>query len=213
MTNFQGFDQKDFDVFHIDGLDERMDALRSRVSPKLEAIANAVEPNISALAGDEMYVHVAKHARRTKNPPDDTWAALASSKRGYKKLPHFQIGMWESHVFVWFAIIYESPIKTDFAKELKENKNEILTKIPDHYEWSKDHTIPETFSHEEMKNGKFDELVDRLENVKKAEILCGQTFNRDSELLKDGDAFVEECQKTYQKLMELYNLTKQVSVN
>jgi hypothetical protein len=33
--------------------------------------------------------------------------AFANSKRGYKKLPHFQIGLWDTHMFVWFAIIYE----------------------------------------------------------------------------------------------------------
>lgn len=114
-SSFNGFEQRDFNVFTIDGLEERMEALRSRISTKLEAIANHLEADLSSLSGDEMFVHVAKHARRTKNPPNDTWAALASSKRGYKKLPHFQIGMWESHVFIWFAVIYESPIKVGFS--------------------------------------------------------------------------------------------------
>ncbi|GAA0452907.1 DUF1054 domain-containing protein [Alkalibacillus silvisoli] len=210
MTAFNGFEQADFDVFMIDGLEERMTELKSRVSPKLEAIAENLEPTLSSLAGDEMYVHVAKHARRKTNPPSDTWAALASNKRGYKKLPHFQVGMWESHVFIWFAVIYESPIKGDFAKQLKNNKDEVLNTIPEHFVWSKDHTKPDTVSHIDMKEGKFDEIVDRLENVKKAEILCGQTFNRDDERLKDGEAFIKTCEETIETLMSLYNLTKQV---
>ena len=36
------------------------------------------------------YPHVAKHARRSVNPPKDTWVAFATSKRGYKMLPHFK---------------------------------------------------------------------------------------------------------------------------
>ncbi|WP_017186024.1 YktB family protein [Alkalibacillus haloalkaliphilus] len=210
MTTFRGFEQADFDVFTIDGLDERMTELKSRVSPKLQAIAETVEPTVSSLAGDEMFVHVAKHARRKTNPPNDTWAALASNKRGYKKLPHFQIGMWESHVFVWFAVIYESPIKGDFARQLKNNKQDVLNNIPDHFVWSKDHMKPETISHVDMKNGHFDELVDRLESVKKAEILCGQTFDRHDERLQDGETFIKACEETFETVMSLYNLTKQV---
>ncbi|MET3681997.1 uncharacterized protein YktB (UPF0637 family) [Alkalibacillus flavidus] len=212
MTTFNGFTQADFDVFTIDGLDERMTELKSRISPKLQDIAERLEPTVSSLAGDQMYVHVAKHARRKTNPPNDTWAALASNNRGYKKLPHFQVGMWESHVFIWFAVIYESPIKTDFAKQLKANKQDVLSQIPDHFVWSKDHMKPDTISHEDMKNGQFDELVDRLETVKKAEILCGQTFDRDDERLQDEDQMMALFEDTVKKLMPLYDLTKQVHV-
>lgn len=213
MSNFTGFTQEDFDVFKIDGLDERMEQLRNRLSPKLEAIASELEPTASSLTGDEMFVHVAKHARRTKNPPNDTWAALASSKRGYKKLPHFQVGMWETHVFIWFAVIYESPIKTDFARELKANKDQVISSIPDEFVWSKDHTQPETISHEDIKQGEFDRLVDRLENVKKAEILCGLTFDREDPRLQNGDEFIKLCEDTIKKLSTLYDLTKTIEYN
>ncbi|MBU6080516.1 MULTISPECIES: YktB family protein [Allobacillus] len=213
MSSFNGFEQRDFNVFTIDGLEERMEALRSRISTKLEAIANHLEPDLSSLSGDEMFVHVAKHARRTKNPPNDTWAALASSKRGYKKLPHFQIGMWESHVFIWFAVIYESPIKVGLAEQLKKHKKEILNEIPNDFVWSEDHMKPETISHEEMKKGEFDRVVDRLENVKKAEILCGKTYDRQDPILQDGEKFLKECEDTFKQLMRFYDLAKNVSTN
>ncbi|MDQ0160097.1 YktB family protein [Alkalibacillus salilacus] len=210
MTTFNGFSQKDFDVFTIDGLDERMTELKSRISPKLQDIAERLEPTVSSLAGDQMYIHVAKHARRKTNPPNDTWAALANNQRGYKKLPHFQIGMWESHVFIWFAVIYESPIKEDFAKQLKANKQEILSQVPDNFVWSKDHTKPETISHKNVKDREFDELVERLETVKKAEILCGQVFNRDDERLQDEETMMELFDEAVRTLMPLYNLTKKL---
>lgn len=76
--------------------------------------------------------------------------------------------MWESHVFIWFAVIYESPIKVGLAEQLKKHKKEILNEIPNDFVWSEDHMKPETISHEEMKKGEFDRVVDRLENVKKA---------------------------------------------
>ena len=36
---------------------------------------------------------MAKHARRTVNPPDDTWVAFALDKRGYKKHCHFKVAV------------------------------------------------------------------------------------------------------------------------
>lgn len=210
MTSFYGFTQKDFDVFSIPGLEPRMEALREHISPKLEAIATDLAPDVTAMTGDEMFVHVAKHARRKTNPPNDTWAALASNKRGYKKLPHFQIGLWETHVFIWFAVIYESPIKQDFAKTLKQHRDYVLEQIPDHFSWSIDHTKPDAIPHLEVKEENFDSMMDRLETVKKAEILCGQTIPRGDERLKDSKAFIQLCKETFQTLEPLYRLTKKL---
>lgn len=141
---FSGFSQDDFNVFRIEGLDARMEAIKTTIRPKFEQLSNHFAPTLSSLCGDEMFVHIAKHARRTVNPPADTWVAFANSKRGYKKLPHFQIGLWETHVFVWFAVIYESPIKEQFGKLLKQNMEEIRQNIPDSFVWSKDHTKPDS---------------------------------------------------------------------
>lgn len=119
MTQMR-FTEEDFNTFTIEGLDARMEVLKETVRPKLTALGEHFAPTLSALTGDEMFPHVAKHARRSVNPPADSWVAFANSKRGYKKLPHFQIGLWETHVFVWFAIIYESLSKKNMANCLKQ---------------------------------------------------------------------------------------------
>lgn len=117
---FEGFHTQDFDVFKVPGLEPRMEALIANVRPKLTMLGDEIAPFLSALCGEEMFPHVAKHARRTINPPNDTWVAWAASKRGYKALPHFQVGMFESHLFIIFAVIYESPNKVTFAKHLEK---------------------------------------------------------------------------------------------
>lgn len=213
MSTFRGFKQKDFDIFTKQGLENRMKALKSQVSPKLEAIATELAPDLTAMTGDEMFVHVAKHARRKTNPPNDTWAALASNKRGYKKLPHFQIGLWETHVFIWFAVIYESPIKEDFAKKIEANHKEVLSFIPEHFVWSIDHTKPDVISHEEVNDEKLFSMTDRLQSVKKAEILCGQTISRNDDRLKDPQAFLQLCRETFETLEPLYRYTKKLEVS
>lgn len=125
---FKGFTNEDFDVFQIDGLEARMDGLKERIRPKLESLGQYFAPALTTLTGDEMYVHVAKHARRTINPPKDTWVAFANNPRGYKMLPHFQIGLWNTHLFIWFAVIYEAPLKEEVAARFTKNLIKFIKK-------------------------------------------------------------------------------------
>src|SRR5262249_42421888 len=90
---FPGFTPADFKVFDIDGFTPRMEAIRTRIRPKLEAIGRDLLPDVGRIAGDQAFAHVAKHVRRTVNPPDDTWVAFALDKRGYKKHCHFKIAV------------------------------------------------------------------------------------------------------------------------
>src|SRR5688572_27122353 len=87
------FTSEDFKVFDIPDFGNRMNAIRSAIRPKLAVIGNALVPKVAALVDHPLHVHVAKHARRTVNPPDDTWAALAQDSRGYKKDVHFKIAV------------------------------------------------------------------------------------------------------------------------
>ncbi|KHF36666.1 hypothetical protein CM49_00972 [Paenibacillus sp. P1XP2] len=150
---FEGFHSKDFEVFNVLGLEPRMEALIANVRPKLEELGREMAPFLSALCGEEMFPHVAKHARRTINPPNDTWVAWAASKRGYKALPHFQVGMFESHLFIIFAVIYESPNKVTFAKHLEKNRSQVIQSLPAHFYWSMDHMDPGFIPHADMAQG------------------------------------------------------------
>ncbi|SEN07690.1 Protein of unknown function [Lihuaxuella thermophila] len=101
------FIENDFEVFNIDGLEPRMYALKRQIRPKFEMIGEQIAPYLSMLVGEPVAVHIAKHARRTVNPPEETWVAWSTSRRGYKSLPHFQFGIRDLHLFIWFALIYE----------------------------------------------------------------------------------------------------------
>lgn len=79
---FQGFTHDDFAVFQIESMEPRMDALIARVRPKLNELGNELAPVLSALCGEEMFPHVAKHARRTVHAPNDTWVAQARINAG-----------------------------------------------------------------------------------------------------------------------------------
>ncbi|AZB42780.1 DUF1054 domain-containing protein [Bacillus sp. FJAT-42376] len=205
---FTGFDAEDFAVFTIDGLNERMEKLTGQVRPKLEALGEHYRSVLSDWTGEEIFPHVAKHARRSVNPPDDTWVAFAPSKRGYKMLPHFQIGLWHTHVFIWFAMIYEAPLKQAFGKTVQKNLDQILTEIPDEFVWSADHTKPGAVSQKELGRKGLEEMAERLQKVKKAEMLCGVHFTREEAEAMSSDEWHEKIEHSLKTLLPLYELAK-----
>jgi uncharacterized protein YktB (UPF0637 family) len=87
---FEGFSPKDFDIFTISDFAGRMGKIRAQIQPKLLALGEALAPALARGVGGEVFAHVAKHMRRTVNPPDDTWVAFGPEKRGYKKAQHFK---------------------------------------------------------------------------------------------------------------------------
>jgi len=90
---FRGFTAADFKVFEIDGFRPRMEAIRGRIRPKLEAVGKELLPDVGRIGGGDAFTHVAKHARRTVTPPGDTWVAFTADKRGYKKHCHFKVAV------------------------------------------------------------------------------------------------------------------------
>ncbi len=198
------FNHKDFDTFLIPGLTPRMTSLIEHVRPKLNLLGEAIQPFLSTMTGEPMYAHVAKHARRTINPPNDTWVAWSNNKRGYKAHPHFQVGMFASHVFILFAVIYESDNKTIAAHYLKSKKREIKKFIPEHYVWSMDHMEPEAKSHGSLKLSDFDLMADQLIQVKKSELLCGIHLDKNDPILADADKLQATIEDTFTTLIPLY---------
>ncbi|MEF3303913.1 YktB family protein [Paenibacillus sp. GYB003] len=203
---FPTFDSSDFDVFTIPGLEPRMKALIERVRPKLTRLGDELAPALTAMCGEPMFPHVAKHARRTINPPADTWVAWANSKKGYKAHPHFQVGLWSTHLFVQFAVIYESGNKDVFARNLEKKLAAIRKAIPADFRWSTDHMQPETTRHGDMSKADFAAMIVRLKTVKKTEALCGITIRKDDPLLADPARFADAVRETFEQVMPLYRI-------
>lgn len=204
--NWTGFNQTDFQVFSIPGLTPRMEALKKHIRPKLETLGENICPYLSELTEKDMYVHVAKHARRTVNPPDETWVAWSPEKRGYKAHPHFQVGIREDHVFAMFALIYECPHKPRFAQNLSQQIDELLPGIPSSFVISQDHTRPEVTSLEELGQPGLEKILERLEQIKKAEFLCGVQIQRQDPILQQPENLEHKIMETFQILTPLYRL-------
>lgn len=200
------FTEEDFNIFKIEGFQERMDALITTIRPKLQTLGDYFAPRLSMMTGEEIFAHVAKHARRTVNPPKDTWVAFSSNKRGYKMMPHFQIGLWGTHLFVWFALIYEVPNKIDFGKKLEKHAEKFNKTIPEHFVWSIDHMKPEVIPHKNLTVENLTAMFTRLQTVKKAEILCGIQIPREKAVKLNDEELLDTIQNTFKTLLSLYQL-------
>ncbi|MED3964627.1 YktB family protein [Niallia taxi] len=201
---FDGFNQNDFETFTIDGLEERMEAIQTRIQPKFKEIGQELTDSLSAKIGSEMYLHIAKHARRTVNPPKDTWLAIAGNKRGYKQHPHFQLGLFDDHVFIWLAYIYELPHKSSIANTFLENIDQFSTAIPKDFVVSMDHMKKESSPITEID---LEKTLVRFRDVKKAEFLVGKQIAANDPILKDGQRFAELVESTYETLLPFYKLS------
>ncbi|MFC7442288.1 YktB family protein [Laceyella putida] len=205
--NKPGFIDQDFQVFHIDGLEPRMYAIKRNIQPKFEIIGQHISSFLTMKLGEPVTVHIAKHARRTVNPPEETWVAWSTSKRGYKGLPHFQFGIRDTHLFIWFALIYECERKQPFARNLREQFDEMWPTIPDSYYFSQDHTMPDVTRKADLTEEQAHKLLDRLEKVKKAEFLCGSVIPRKEACRLSGDDLISKIESTCETLYPLYQLS------
>jgi len=202
--SFTGFIQKDFDTFKIEGLDSRMEAIQERIQPKFREIGAELTDELSGKLGMEMFLHIAKHARRTVNPPKDTWLAIANNKRGYKQHPHFQVGLFDDHLFIWLAYIYELPKKKEIAQGFLENYELIQSSLPKDYFLSMDHMKKEAIKIEEAD---LKTALTRFRDVKKAEFLVGQQIPIGNPILSNGEALLSLIEQTYDTLLPIYKLS------
>lgn len=196
---------EDFNVFTIDGLDARMNALQQKVQPKFKELGDHFSHQLSVHGKGEFFPHVAKHARRTVNPPNDSWVAFAPAKRGYKALPHFQIGLWGTHLFIVLAIIYENPDKKGIAERL-ENHLDVLTALPADFVVSGDHMKPGADSIEEIGKDGLERLLERLQTVKKAEFLVGRHLSKEKAADMSTEQFYKYAEDTFDHLLSVYDI-------
>ncbi|MFC6207448.1 DUF1054 family protein [Levilactobacillus tongjiangensis] len=127
---------QDFHVFDDPTLPGRLGKIQAQIDPKfLETVADLQET--FAQLAVPIYDHVSQHRRRTKNPPTDTWVAFSTSKRGYKMLPHIEIGFWDDRFFIWLAVLQEAKNRQALLSGLKED---LVLQLPAGFACGGDHT-------------------------------------------------------------------------
>jgi len=194
------FTKEAFDTFEIEGLEQRMHAIRERIQPVFKQIGQEVSPDLTVNLAEDMYVHIAQHARRKVNPPKDTWMAFSPNKRGYKKHPHFQVGLFDDHLFIWLAYIYELPNKSQYATKLL-NHQELLRALPSDFVVSYDHMKKEA---QQIDETGLEQGLVRFRDVKKAEFLVGRHVSAEEVSAMSHEDLVKLIRNTYEQLVPIY---------
>lgn len=206
------FTKSDFEIFDEPTLPGRMNLIKTVIDPKFEAITPTVLATLATASGDNaiFYPHIAKHLRRFKNPPVDTWVAFSENKRSYKALPHFELGFWPERLFIYFDILDESKASVQ-AGVTAEQLATALAKLPSDYLISNDHSSakmnPATAAN-------IAAAVKKFGQYKHSELVLGRAIEPDSDLLRDEAAQHAYINETFTTLMPIYQaLTKHLALH
>lgn len=199
----QMFTRKDFNVFTIEGLEPRMDEIRSVIQPKFQTLNDYFAEKLGAELETELFVHIAQHRRRTVYPPENTWSALSQKKRGYKMNAHFQLGIWPDYLFMWLSLIDNPKNEKEIAQAFLDQPSLFQTLSDDFYV-SIDHTQPEVTKLNETDLTK---VLCRFRDVKKGEFQIGRIIKKEDSLLENPERARDYMLNTYQQLLPLYRLT------
>jgi Uncharacterized protein conserved in bacteria len=122
---------------------------------------------------------IAKHQRRTRNPPPDTWLAINQNHRGYKKTPHMELGLWPDRYFITLSFLADINKRTEYYPFLKEWQQIINN---DGWNVSNDHTQPD------LKTGlEYTNCLEHYQKVKSSDLVIGFDLMKDSDIVRNGD--------------------------
>ncbi|WP_207942162.1 hypothetical protein DOK78_000776 [Enterococcus sp. DIV2402] len=193
------FTEKSFAVFEIEGLDERMAAIRAEIQPIFQELNEYFKENLAPEMNDELFIHIAQHRRRSVHPPENTWSAISRKKRGYKMEAHFQLGIFPEYVFMWLSLIDQPKGKEEMAERLLEHP-EWWNNLPEDMVINTDHTI---CAYEPLTTESMEKALQRLKKVKKSELQIGRVIPKESSLWQNPDQAQAYMLETYHLLLEM----------
>ena len=206
---FPGFTPADFKVFEIDGFKPRMEAIKTRIRPKLEAMARDLLPDVGRIAGDQAFAHVAKHARRTVHAPDDTWVAFALDKRGYKKHCHFKVAVSRGAVRFLFEAGPEHAGKKRWASSWKRQGPKlapVLRRAKDLAWFKNEHDEAPAAVLADMSSDEVARLGDELVRTRDGQVVLGRAVPAQEAARWKPRDYARAARETFQLLAPLYRI-------
>ena len=206
---FSGFSPADFKVFEIEGFAPRMNAIKQRIRPKLEAVGRELAPHVGRLGDAPAFTHVAKHARRTVNAPDDTWVAFAGDKRGYKKHCHFKVAVSRGAVRFLFEVGPELADKKRWVATWKRDAPKLVPVLrrARGLAWFKnEHDETPSAILSDLSADAVTKLADELLRTRDGQLVLGRVFSAaEAARWKPAD-YARAARETFAVLSPLYRL-------
>ena len=206
---FTEFTAKDFQVFAIPDFAGRMAALRGQIQPKLFALAEEIGRKLKQIVGSETFSHVAKHMRRTVNPPDDTWVAFGPEKRGYKKAQHLKLAISRHCIRLLFEMGPEYADKAKWVRAWERETGRLAVKLkkgPGLGWYKNEHDEDPAALLESLSSQEIGRLVGELTRRKDGQLVFGRRLDQAEVLRLKPAAFVQAALATFRDLAPLYKL-------
>ncbi|HXG14845.1 MAG TPA: DUF1054 family protein [Calidithermus sp.] len=203
------FGAADFQVFELKGFRERMEEIRSRIRPKLEGLGDRLASELKRSTGEPVFPHVARHARRTVNPPEDTWVAFAGDPRGYKKHPHFKLAISRHCLRFLFEVGPEHADKPGWAAAWKKNVPKlgpVLRRLPGVQWFRNEHDEEPAAALADLTQDDLARLGEDLTRTRDGQLVLGRVVPA-AEVVKWPEARVRSAAlETFRALAPLYRL-------
>ena len=203
------FGSADFKVFDVKGFQPRMGEIRARIRPKLETLGKSLAPAVARSVGGDTFAHVAKHARRTVNPPDDTWIAFAPDKRGYKKHCHFKVALSRHCVRFLFEIGPEHADKKRWAAAWKKNARNlapVLRRVKNLAWFKNEHDETPAAALGDMTPDALMDLADEIVRTRDGQFVLGRAVTADEASRWNEAQYRQAALDTFRALIPLYRL-------
>ena len=123
-----GLGPPDFSLFEIDDPDERAEALEGTLQPKLLGIGTQCVAGLSRVAGESLFVHPGRLARRRGAAPEELLVAFASSAKGYRGLPFLGVVVTREHLHARVGVRGESPRRGAMQQALAREAQNLARK-------------------------------------------------------------------------------------
>ena len=203
------FGAADYRVFDVKGFHPRMGQIKARVRPKLETLGRSLAPAVARSVGGQTFAHVARHARRTVNPPDDTWVAFGPDARGYKKHCHFKVAVSRHCVRFLFEVGPEHADKKRWAAAWKKNAGKLtpVLRRMKHLAWFKnEHDETPAAALADMTPDDLVALADEVVRRRDGQLVLGRTVSADEAARWTEAKYRAAALDTFRALAPLYRL-------
>jgi uncharacterized protein YktB (UPF0637 family) len=151
---------------------------------------------------------VAKHMRRSVNPPPDTWVAFNRVKRGYKATAHFSVGISGLGTNVAVIVKPESTEREEFASAMERNAAKLaerLTREKSFYAGDVARAeVGDLLPASDLDAEAWREQAERLRRVKSWAFEAGYRIKPQQSVKWEGEQYVKEALKRMRKMLPLY---------
>jgi uncharacterized protein YktB (UPF0637 family) len=199
----------DFKIFDEPGFKGRMSAIRERIRPKLEAIGHSLTPGVERATGGDVFAHVARHARRTVNPPDDTWVAFGPDARGYKKHCHFKVAVSRHAVRFLFEVGPEHGDKNRWATAWRKSAPRlapVLRRVKGLAWFKNEHDEEPAAALADLSSEQLAELGDELTRTRDGQLVLGRVIPASDAARWTEAQYRDAALETFRALAPLYRL-------